>query len=486
MITAILCAAPAHVIVGEAPRPQAVEWGAPFVVTPRLRVASRASANSDIPTDADGNQLTVDPTLDTLIRIGAHADTGRLSAWMNLALDLEYDILDVRGGSDSSVPVAERPDRAQTTDFLRTLSGRLTLGPFVTVGGGFTTNHWGLGLVANDGAHGWTPGSAYFTDPRDGDRVLRGFVASGPWTDAELTVFGAIDQVEDDDVLRSGDSADQGLAAVRLGEWLGVYVAHRVQESRAGAQTTATVVDGFIDYQKRFDGWRLQLAGEFAWITGETELGPSTEFPTHDIEQLGWVARIGADAGQFGAVVDTVFASGDADASDGVQGGFKADPNFDQGLLLFPYLLAATTGRAPFTAANPDLVGYPASDLDRLTSDGVVTNTLSVFPRFWVRPAQGLEFYGGALFAFAAVPPGDPFQSRLNGGVPTSAFGGEAGDYLGTELDVGLRYRAIVYGTELVLGAEGGIFTPGDAFRDADGQRRGAASGGRLLLRYTL
>lgn len=486
MITAILCAVPAHVVVGEAPRPQPVELGAPLVITPRLRLASRASATSDVPVDADGNQLRVEPTLDSLVRLGLHADSGRLSAWINLALDVEYDIMDVRGGSEAAVPVADRPDEAGRETFLRTATARLTLGPFVTVGGGFTTNHWGLGMVANDGAHGWTPGSAYFTDPRDGDRVLRGFVATGPWTDAKLMAFAAADQVRDDDVLRDGDEASQALAAVRLDEWIGAYVARRVQDAPDGARTTATVIDGFVDRWIRFDGWRLQLAGEIAWITGETDLGPSTEFPVKDIDQLGWIARIGADAGRYGAIIDTIYASGDADPSDGVQGGFKADPNFDQGLLLFPYLVAATTGRAPYTAANPELVGYPAEDLDRLSSDGVVTNTLSVFPRFWVRPLTGLEFYSGALFAFAATPPGDPFQSRLNGGVPTSAFGGGAGDYLGTEFDAGLRYRAIVYGTELVLGAEGGIFTPGDAFRDADGQRRGAASGGRLLLRYTL
>ena len=53
-------------------------------------------------------------------------------------------------------------------------------------------------------------------------------------------------------------------------------------------------------------------------------------------------------------------------------------------------------------------------------------------------------------------------------------------------MDLGLRYRVLLAGTELVLGAEGGVFTPGDAFEDAEGRRRGAATGGRLLVRYTL
>ncbi|MGK0361837.1 MAG: hypothetical protein ACI9U2_004155 [Bradymonadia bacterium] len=187
-----------------------------------------------------------------------------------------------------------------------------------------------------------------------------------------------------------------------------------------------------------------------------------------------------------GAIVDVVYASGDADAGDGIQSGFRADPNFDQGLLLFPYLVAATSGRATHTAADPRLVGYPAEDLDRLPTDGAVTNTVSVFPRFWARPVRNLEIYGGALFAFGALPNADPLQSRLNGGDPSSAFGGASGNYLGTEVDLGLRYRVLLAGTELVLGAEGGVFTPGDAFEDAEGSRRGAATGGRLLVRYTL
>lgn len=504
MIAALLWAAPAHILAGALPQPAPIqfEWADPIVVSPQLRLATRASAAADVPF-APASTLRIDPALSTLVRAGLHVDTGRLSALVNLAFDVEYDLVDVQGGSEPAVPIQFAPDRAHRAHFLRKAAGRLTIGPFLTVGGGLMTNHWGLGLLANDGAHGWTPGSAYFTDPRGGDQVIRGFIGTGPhdgWS-----AFAAFDEAHQagceqeqiagervpitcfgDDALRPGDTARQFVFAGRKAGWGGLWVAIREQRSTEERRTLVGVIDGYFDRTFRFESWRLRVAGELAAVLGETDLAPSAEFRTQTVEQLGGVLRLGAEGDQIGTLVDVVYLSGDADPSDGRQTGFRADSNFDQGLLLFPYLSAATTGRAPYTAADPELVGYPARDLDRVPTNGVATQVLSVFPRFFGRPVRGLEIYGGALFAFAPEPPADPLQSRLNGGVPTSAFGGTAGNYLGTEVDLGLRYRAILWGTELVLGAEGGVFTPGDAFINAAGQRRGALTGGRLLLRYTL
>ena len=49
-----------------------------------------------------------------------------------------------------------------------------------------------------DGAHGWKPGSARFTDPRGGDLVLRGFLGTGPHTGARIVATVAFDKVWDD------------------------------------------------------------------------------------------------------------------------------------------------------------------------------------------------------------------------------------------------------------------------------------------------
>ena len=86
-----------------------------------------------------------------------------------------------------------------------------------------------------------------------------------------------------------------------------------------------------------------------------------------------------------------------------------------------------------------------------------------------LRRARRRELYGGALFAWAAVPPVDPFNTRIAGGTPLSALGGTPGRYYGTELNLGARCkwllkpdRAAAH-TELTLGLEGALLAPGDA-----------------------
>ena len=111
---------------------------------------------------------------------------------------------------------------------------------------------------------------------------------------------------------------------------------------------------------------------------------------------------------------------------------------------------------------------------------------MSFFPRGWIRPVDGLEIYGGPLFAFSNVDLADARPTRLAGGDPRNAFGGDPGGYLGTELDVGIRYRALVQGSVLTVGVEGGIFQPGNAFADADGQTMQSVSGARAMLNYAL
>ena len=76
------------------------------------------------------------------------------------------------------------------------------------------------------------------------------------------------------------------------------------------------------------------------------------------------------------------------------------------------------------------------------------------------------------------------YLTELAGGAPRSSLGGPAGAYLGTEIDVGVRYRALVFGSELTLGAEGGMLSPGNAFRALDESRTGSVWGGRGMARY--
>ncbi|HYD47270.1 MAG TPA: hypothetical protein VEB21_02925, partial [Terriglobales bacterium] len=177
---------------------------------------------------------------------------------------------------------------------------------------------------------------------------------------------------------------------------------------------------------------------------------------------------------------------GDQNFDDDEQNAFRVDPNFEFGLLLFRHVLAAQTGRAPITAGDPELIGRPVPDLDRIPTRGGPTNTIAFFPRGWIRTQDGLEVYGGPLFAFSEVDNADPFNSRLEGGEPHNFLGGNPGPFYGVELDAGLRYRTLLFGTELTMGLEGGVLFPGNAFRQLDGTRMTEVLGVRAMVDYRL
>ena len=156
------------------------------------------------------------------------------------------------------------------------------------------------------------------------------------------------------------------------------------------------------------------------------------------------------------------------------------------GLLLYRHVLGAQTARGQFTAADPALVGVPSAGSERIPTQGSPTNTFAVFPRLRLRPIDGLEAYGGPLVAFSAVPLLDPFNSRLGGGPARNALDGEPSNYLGLEWDAGVRYRANMHGSELTVGAEGGVLFPGGALVRADGTDLGTVLGLRGMLGYRL
>ncbi len=455
------------------------------------RIASPL-AFSDAPPRSDV-EYDPDTAMNAQLRVGFLFDSDRAWSPLFIAAEYEHDLYTgvFSGGLPEDDPRVDPPMQRGTDMQLRKAYGRVTFGPIVTVAGGFMTSHWGLGLVANDGDHGWAPGSAYFGDPRGGDRVLRGYVMTGPWTHADLVLLGGYDVVQDDDVALGGDEARQIVASAQVGfrkpRTLGLYAARREQEAADGKQTKVTAVDLYGKWTTAL-GERLvgQAELESAFVFGTTELAPTPERQRFDVRQLAVAARVGVDTGDFGTVLDFLYASGDQNFDDGQQNGFKADPNFEMGMLLFRHLLAATTSQAPVTAADPLLSGVPSEDLDRIPTRGSITNTYAFFPRLWYRPVDGLEIYGGPLFAFANVSLADPARNKMHGGDPHNAFDASPGDYLGTELDVGVRYRALLGGSELTFGLEGALLQPGDAFDDAAGQSLDALAGGRATIRYRL
>jgi hypothetical protein len=351
------------------------------------------------------------------------------------------------------------------------------------------TSYWGMGLVANDGAHGWAPGNAAFADPRGGDRVLRVMLASGPLTRFGITAAAGFDWVQGDDAMIEDDSARQGVAAVTVGAGhphsAGVYGVYRRQTSPAGDRLTVGVVDVYGRTSHALPaGLSLAAEAEAALITGQTTLAATVDYPEQNVLQLGAALRVALSHKRLGGVLEILYAAGDASADDDQQNAFKPDPNFEMGLLLFRHVLAGHTGRAVATAGDPEITGVPSQGLERFPTRGSASNTVALFPRGWWRPLDGLEIYAGPLFAFTVTESADPFNTRLAGGVARNALDGAPGRYLGTELDGGVRFRALLFGTELTVGAEGGVLLPGSALAQADGSAMSPVVGGRFLLDY--
>jgi hypothetical protein len=431
--------------------------------------------------------------LNSQIRVGLKIDARDGILPLLFSAEYEHDLLTGVNVNRTELEGVGLPESEEMEQQLRKAFARVSIMQYAHLIGGVMTSHWGLGLIANDGAHGWAPGNASFNDPRGGDRVIRGMLATGPHgRRAQLMGLVAVDRVLGDDVMLEGDEATQVVAAVIWGrdkpDTAGAYFVRRHQENEAGRGLDVNVLDLTGKTTIPLGETRkLVLEAEAALIFGSTTLAALPELPEADVLQIGAAARASYDAGDYGMILDFLFATGDQNIDDAKQTGFRTDQNYNMGLLLYRQLLTAQTGRAPVIAGDPDLVGVPPPDVERFSTRGQITGTLAFFPRGWWRPIEGLEVYGGPLVAFATADVFDPFNSRINGGVGRNALEGPSGGrYLGTELDLGVRYRTLVSGVEVVGGLEGGLLLPGSAFDDATGAGLDTLFGGRALLSVRL
>lgn len=458
----------------------------------KLMLTGRGEQVSEFPLDRFGTMAESPAAFNGLVRASLSFSSQAAWAPIGVGIDYEHDIFtgtltDAPGVAGEAMPYTEGYESQ-----LRKASLRLSIGPWVHLLGGYMLNTWGMGLLANAGDQLWMPGSARFLDQRGGDRVLRGAIMVGPFFDWKLRVVGAYDIPQDDNSLLSGDDAHQFIGSVMAGDDTtnsagGVFVVHRRQDNDEGRGFAITAIDMSgrtkieLGTQKS-----VTLETEMVLVTGTSDFSPSPDHPDKDVLQFGAAARANFDLGGFGAVIDFLYASGDPNYDDGSIHAFRANRNYEFGLLLFRHVMAAQTGRAYITAADPELLGIPPDDLDRLATRGSPSNTIAFFPRAWVQPVDGLEIFGGPLIALAAVPYSDPLNTRLGGGTLRGPLDAVAHRFLGVEVDLGIRYRTMMGGTELTFGLEGGVLIPGAAFQDAGGSTMDTVYGGRSMITYRL
>lgn len=390
--------------------------------------------------------------------------------------------------------------------------------PIGMVRAGQQTSHWGMGLLANDGDH-----PSLFGDYRRGALVERVLFATRPLgKESPLAVALAGDLVFQDsrallvkDIPPSTtpaselgatnppsvgrDRALQAVAAVRWQEKryeAGIYGVYRHQRRKNEATDALTGFDeymdvGIVDVAGKFNapvpGSTSFVFGEFeaAYIGGKTNYLRNVELVqagmTESIQSWGGAARLGAVhvAGEgrnaFGDLVLALeygFATGDADPYDGVTRRFTIDQNHNVGLVLFDHVLAWKSARSATIAQDPSVTYRPTPGVEFLPSEGGIFGTTYVNPTVVVRPRRWLDVKGGIVVAQATADVVDPFQVGALGRYANYEGGGAKKHDLGVELDSGVDARfPVKSGFVVQVGAEGGVFFPGNAFADASGAR---------------
>ncbi len=370
-------------------------------------------------------------------------------------------------------------------------------------------NHWGMGILANDGNH-----PTLFGDYRYGsisERVLFATKPGGEKSDFVVALAGDLVFRDQNASLVRGDEAFQGVLAAyyeRGPSQLGVFSTLRRQRTSKQSLPYATyteeidafAVDVFAKGAAPIPGNDAFLFGavEAAAIFGSTNAlrtqtqakdGSKTTLRSYGgAAILGVVHRAKGCTGDcrkvtpgsqiaFGDLVAQVelgYASGDADPYDATQKRFVFDPNHRIGLVLFDEVLRWQTARASTAAQDPLLTNAerPTPGVDKLPSNGGVFGAMYVNPTFVVRPRPWFDLKSGMVIAQATADVVDPYRTATSGSYVNSRGGSPKPKDYGVELDLGFEGRVpLARDVTLALGAQGGILFPGNALADASGER---------------
>ena len=418
----------------------------------------------EVALDEDGTTTGQRGVLETRARVGLDVNFNDRDA-----MHLEGDVLDsqllgnpwVLGSADTR----RRDDKGvlnASSYAPRRLSATTKVGP-VSVEAGLQTSHWGLGLVANDGAH-----DSWFGRLDGGDTVLRLKLATMPLgSDTPLYLIVNADRVYADDLALwlDGQAAYQGSLALlwKSEVELGAYgVLRHQREADRRLRTTVGVVDvyGSVPLVHTDDRW-IGLAWEAAGIFGQTSRAASpSSMEGLSVRSAGGLAQLQARQGAFSTGLGGGWTTGDGDPYDGVTNDFAADPNLNVGFVLFDEVMGSIDARAYQQLDDPSNIGQPPDGADTIVAEGAWRRSAYLQPMLgWSGP---VHVWAGAVFAWNTAPYAQPFYSGRNGGNPTTHLNEDwSGSHrLGTELDWAVGWMNDT-GVDVVV--QGGYLLPGPA-----------------------
>ncbi len=317
----------------------------------------------------------------------------------------------------------------------------------------------------------------FFGYSKFGDRSDRAAfkLFMGDWADMasprQLFIGGGVDRIGRDLLADSsrGDVAYQAFGVIGLANrYMGGEAAYiyRWQHDKDHNSVRVSILDFTMHGHVKWKDGFFKAQGEYVWVRGHSDIGlMAAQQGGYKVKTQGLAALAEVHQNMFGFRVESGLAQGDSDPYDDTFGAFTFNPEHQVGLVAFPEVIKDLTAAGANNMTDPTYLARAPSGINGLPSNGGVKDAIYLYPGIIVKPWSALEFRTAVLFAWADKPLYDIYVTDLNGGVLKSPLGGDAGNYIGTEYDIGLfsNVHFAKGGPYLRAFVQFGIFFPGSA-----------------------
>ena len=375
---------------------------------------------------------------------------------------------------------------------------------YLTLGLGQVADHWGMGLVANDGRRHEADRSSQTRIRRPGESALgdltdRLVLELRPFAMSPLSRAGdailaiGFDHVYQDDL--SWLLHDLTLRGFGKFTWEaetfvgGLYYLYRYQTNRDGDPSRSGRYGGdyryersLIDAYARWDfpllltGARFFVEAEVVAGFGSTDLYPMALNHGNSVSmnQIGGAVRaeMAWVCPDIAAGIEVGYASGPGDADD-ANDSLTLDPDHRVGLILFPDVMRMLSLRA---------AGQFGTRGDFLPTRGGVRNALYFQPAISWRLGR-MQWVATFLTAWSGDPYFEPGPAGWRRTV--NPFGYPTARHLGYELDIGVEGAwTDDVNNGLIIGLDGGLFVPGSALEGLTRRKVVGKLLGRISVRW--